>query len=186
MKLVNKLFIGAGLLFLVLAFFCYNEASLILNTEATSWTTPVSADCAIVLTGSDGRIQKGLDLLAQKRVKKVIISGVFKGSTFREIFPQWPFYPEISEDDVILEKRSQTTYGNANQSLPLAEALNCRDIVLVTSTLHTRRALRLFKYTFPENTTIYTYSVVSGDYTPDFWPLAIEVIKSLFYSVWAY
>lgn len=186
MKFRYKLLLITSTVILVLAFLCYSEGRKILATEVTSWTTPVSADCAVVLTGSDGRIQKGLDLLSQKRVKKVIISGVFKGSTFREIFPQWPFYPEVSEDDVILEKRSLTTYGNANQSLPLAEALNCRDLVLVTSILHTRRALKLFKSTFPENTTIYTYSVVSGDFTPDFWPLAIEVIKSLFYSIWAY
>jgi len=170
MKFMNKILILAGLLFIVLAIFYYNERRQVLAISATSWTSNVSADCAIVLTGSDARIQKGLDLLSQKRVKKVIISGVYKGSIFREIFPQWPFYPEISEDDVILEKRSQTTFGNAKQSLPLAEALNCRDIVLVTSTLHTHRALKQFKATFPENTTIYTYAVVSGDFKPDFWP----------------
>ena len=68
-----------------------------------------SLDCGVVLTGSPGRIREGFELLQQRKIKKLIISGVYKEATFQEVFPYWPFYNEIKSDDVVLEKRSQTT-----------------------------------------------------------------------------
>jgi uncharacterized SAM-binding protein YcdF (DUF218 family) len=163
-----------------------NERLKILAEPPTAWTTDTRADCAVVLTGGPARIRSGFDLLAQGRVRKVIISGVYPGAELREIFPQWPFYGAISEDDVALEKRSSTTYGNAQQSLPLVEALRCRDIVLVTSRLHIYRAMRIFRTVFPHEIKIYPRAIVAGRLDPSPGELFLETIKSLFYSVWAY
>src|SRR5688572_9401257 len=79
---------------------------------ATAWTHDVSGDCAVVLTGAAGRVREGFDLLAQKAVKKLIISGVNPKAQLREIFPERPFYPAVAESDIVLERRSTTTYGN--------------------------------------------------------------------------
>ena len=179
-------FIGFFCASLLLTLFCYLEARKVLATEVSSWTNPVKADCAVVLTGSKGRIQKGIDLLWQKRVRKVIISGVYSKSRLRDIFPQLPHYVGVSKDDIILEKRSLSTFGNAMQSLPLTQALKCRDIILVTSRLHMRRAYKIFKKTFPEEIMIHPYATISGHYKARFWPTLVEVLKSLFYSIWAY
>jgi len=131
-------------------------------------------------------VREGFDLLAQKQVRKLIISGVHPKATLREIFPQWPFYGGLREDDVVLERRSATTYGNAQQSLPLVEALHCRSVVLVTSHLHMRRAFKTFRQVFPPEILILTRSISSGYVPPRTWDLTVETIKSLFYSLWAY
>ncbi|NJM09759.1 MAG: YdcF family protein [Bdellovibrionaceae bacterium] len=146
-------------------------------------TVPIAG---IVLTGGPGRVREGFDLLAQGQVHKLIISGVHPRATLRDIFPQWPYYGTLRASDVVLERRSGTTYGNAQQSLPLVEALRCRSLVLVTSHLHMRRAFKTFRQVYPPELLILTRAVSSGSIPPRSSDLSFEVLKSLFYSLWAY
>lgn len=162
------------------------EMGFIEHEPITAWSEDHKADCAVVLTGGPGRIREGFDLLAQGQVKKLIISGVHPKATLREIFPQWPFYGNLREEDVVLERRSATTYGNAQQSLPLVEAMHCRSLVLITSHLHMRRAFRTFRQVYPPEVLILARSVSSGFIPPRVWDLSIETLKSFFYSTWAY
>lgn len=171
-----------------LLFWAYvREARLILEQPITSWTEDSTADCAIVLTGGPNRIRDGVDLLARKNVQKLIIAGVHPQAGFRDIFPLWPFYGDIKEQqDVILERRSLTTYGNAQQALPLVEALRCRDVILITSRLHMRRALKTFRAEFPPDFKIIPRAIVSSGVRPGPWELILESTKALFYALWAY
>lgn len=183
-----KWLIGVGGLLIssLIAFLFIQEIRIIQKTSVNSWTEPQSADCAVVLTGGPGRVREGFDLLSQKRIKKLIISGVFSESSLREIMPLWPLYGDLSEVDVILEKRSESTFGNAQQSLPIVEALNCRDILLVTSKVHMHRSFLTFRKSYPENIQILPHAVVGGDFRPRLTELVVETLKSLFYSLWAY
>lgn len=181
-----QLFSPIVLVSLLFIFLVNQEITKIEASTVTSWTEDHRGDCAIVLTGSAGRVKEGMDLLAQKQVRKLVIAGVNPGSRLREIFPQWPFYGEVSEQDVILEKRSQTTYGNAQQALSFVEALNCRDVVLITSRLHMYRAYRTFRAVFPESVSIYSRSVLVGSFESSWYDSIAEGIKSLFYSIWVY
>jgi uncharacterized SAM-binding protein YcdF (DUF218 family) len=163
------------------------EIGRISEQGVTSWTTDPTADCGVVLTGGPNRIRVGIDLLSQKAIKKLIISGVNPSSQLREIFPQWPYYGDLDEQDVILERRSSTTYGNAQQSVALLEALHCRGIVLITSTLHSYRAVRTFRNNLPHDYPIHTYAVLAGpSVMPSPMSVLIESFKSIFYSLWAY
>lgn len=171
---------------IVFGWYFSNHIKLILSEPASSWLENHSADCAVVLTGGAYRVQEGFDLLSQKQVKKLIISGVNPKASLREIFPQWPYYGSLNEADVVLEKQSMTTYGNAQQSLQLIEALNCRNIVLVTSRLHMYRSFKTFRAILPENIQIYKRAVVSGHYEPLLIDTVVEGLKSVFYSMWTY
>lgn len=151
-----------------------------------SWTKTQNADCAVVLTGGYGRVREGFDLLANKNVKKLVIAGVYSNARLREIMPVWSFYGNLSESDVVLDRRSETTYGNAQQSLPIVEALKCRDILLVTSRIHMYRSYKTFSATYPENIYVQKHSMVGGRYESSVWEVSFEAMKSLFYSLWAY
>lgn len=175
-----------GIFLIAFVWLFHREETLIEHEPITAWTEDHKADCAIVLTGGPGRVREGFDLLAQGQVRKLIISGVHRKATLREIMPQWPFYGGLREDDVVLERRSMTTYGNAQQSLPLVEAMHCRSLVLVTSHLHMRRAYRTFRQVFPPEILILARSISSGYIPPRTSDLVIETLKSLFYSLWAY
>jgi uncharacterized SAM-binding protein YcdF (DUF218 family) len=172
-----------ALLFILI---CIKEEKKILAATPTSWRLDQNADCAVVLTGGSGRIREGFTLLEQGRVKKLIVSGVNPTSTLYQIFPQLPAYSHVSESDVVLEKRSGTTYGNAVQSEALVEALHCRSVLLVTSTLHMHRAVATFRARFPPEIQIKPHAMVSGSVKPGFFELNIEILKSVFYSLWAY
>jgi len=174
-------------LFSVLVILDYvREVKLILQQPVTSWAVDDAADCAVVLTGGPGRIREGLDLLSRKSVQKLIISGVHPQANLHEFFPQLPYYGDLHEQDVVLERRSETTWGNAQQSLPLVEALHCRDLVLITSRVHMRRAQLTFQAEFPKGFPILPRAVPAANEPPTWDEVASEALKSLFYSVWAY
>ena len=175
-----------GLIVVSLLVSFVREVRLVLAWPVTAWTTDDSADCAVVLTGGPGRIREGLDLLSRKAVHKLIISGVHPQASLREFFPQIVFYGDLREQDVVLERRSQSTFGNAQQSWPLVEALRCRDMILITSRLHMRRALMTFRAEFPQGFPITPRTVSSGAEPPAWDEVAWEALKGLFYGVWAY
>jgi uncharacterized SAM-binding protein YcdF (DUF218 family) len=161
------------------------ETQKIKKESLNSWSSDDTADCAIVLTGGAGRIREGIALLSQKRIKKLIISGVHQDSELRDIFPQWPLFGELSEKDVILERRSGTTYGNAQQTLDIVEALRCRDVLLITSQLHMARAYKTFVASYPPSITILKHTIVSSHNESQWNEILIEALKSIFYSLWA-
>ena len=183
----KKIIIGS-LSVLIIAFHwaLYKESFRIKKYKINSWTEDKTADCAVVLTGGAGRVREGFDLLSQGQIKKLIISGVNPSSRLRDIFPQIHFYGDLKTDDVVLEKRSGTTYGNAQQSIQILEALHCRDVLLVTSRLHMHRSLKTFQAVFPKEMLIYPRATLAGHYRPRVQDLYVESIKSLFYSLWVY
>lgn len=160
------------------------KADQIVSEPENLWgNTEISADCGVVLTGAPGRLREGFELLAQKRIKKLIASGVYKEARMIEIFPYSGYYPEVSLDDIYLEKRSETTFGNARHSMSLVEGLRCRDVVLITSQIHMHRAYAMFKIVFPETMTLKKLTLPNTKSESGLYGLAIEVVKSLFYSI---
>lgn len=180
------LYFNLILLFLLIVLRFHVERTALRSFRPTSWSEEVKSDCGIVLTGSSGRVREGVALLYKGAIRKLIISGVHPKATWREILPQWPFYGGLSEDSIVLERRSATTYGNAVQSLPLVEALHCRNVALITSTLHMHRAYKTFESVFPRGYSIFVYAVVGGSLNASFFDELIETMKSIFYSFWAY
>jgi uncharacterized SAM-binding protein YcdF (DUF218 family) len=180
------IFIAAFVSLSGLIWFYLHERKAIAAEKITAWLDDQRADCGVVLTGGPGRVREGFDLLAQGQIHKLIISGVHPRASLREIFPQWPYYGNLREEDVVLERRSTTTYGNAVQSLPLVEAVRCRSLVLITSHLHMRRAFKTFRRVFPAEILILTRSISSGSVPPRSMDLMQESFKSMFYSLWAY
>ena len=139
--------------------------------------------CGVVLTGAPGRIREAFEVFAQKKFKKLIISGVYKDVKLHEIFPQLPFYPEIDPDDVVLEKISGSTYANAYQSLLVAETLKCESILLMTSDIHMYRSYRTFKAVFPDSIRIATYPIVNPGKENSVFDVYFETFKSIFYDI---
>ncbi len=162
--------------------FYFKELKNVRSQKVTAWTEDSSADCAVVLTGSRGRVKDGLSLLSKGSIRKLILSGVYEKANLRDIFPEWPYYGDLNPDDVILEKYAKTTFGNALQTYTVVEALQCRDLILITSQTHMYRAYRTFRANFPAGFKIFKRSVLGGDQFEEY----EEAIKSLFYSIWTY
>lgn len=167
-------------------YFYFYEIKLILRTPIDSWERDDVAECAVVLTGGPGRVKEGLDLLVRRQVRHLIIAGVNPQVGLYHLYPQLALYPQINIENIILERRSETTYGNAQQSLPIVEALQCHKILLVTSYIHARRAFKTFQSTYPEDIQIIPYSVAGSDLPYHLSDLILEATKTGFYSLWAF
>lgn len=176
----------SGIAILLLGWRFGAEYRAIRDTSIDSWVRDQRADCAVVLTGGAGRVKEGMDLLARRSIRKLIVSGVNPQADWRDIFTNWPFYQDVAEADIILERRSRTTFGNAQQTLAVAEALRCRDLLVITSQYHLHRALLTFRAEFDDRIPVEGRAVSSGSSDPEFSEIAFESAKSLFYSLWAY
>lgn len=162
------------------------EYRSIRQTPVDSWSRDQRADCAVVLTGGSGRVKEGVDLLARKAVRKLIISGVNPQAEWRDIFPNWPFYQDVAESDIILERKSRTTFGNAQQTVVVAEALACRDLMVITSRYHLHRAIKTFHAEFEDRIPVEGRAVWVPNSDAEPMEIATEALKALFYSTWAY
>ncbi len=173
-----------SLAIIVFALVVYWKTDQIISEPENLWgNNEISADCGVVLTGAPGRLREGFELLAEKKIKKLIVSGVYKDARMIEIFPYSGYYPEVSLEDIYLEKRSETTFGNARHSMSLVEGLRCRDIILITSQIHMHRAHSIFKIVYPDSMTIKKLTLPNTRSESGLSGLAIEVAKSLFYYI---
>lgn len=159
---------------------------LIHSEEMTSWTRDTEAECALVLTGGPNRVREGFALLSRKQVQRLIISGVNPSTELRDLMNPWDLIWGPDLEKITLEKRSTTTYGNAQQTLPIIEGLGCRRVALITSQLHMYRAFRTLRAAFPPNIEIIKHAVPPASSEVNFWEEFTELIKAVFYSLWAF
>jgi len=160
------------------------ERSYVLQTFTKQNINELSiSHCGVVLTGAPGRIQEAFEVMTRGKIDKLIISGVYKDTQLREIFPQLTEYPDVKSENIILEKISESTLQNAEQSLFWVKKLNCKTVLLMTSHLHMYRAYRTFRASFPVDIEISTYSIVNPAKADSEFAIFFETIKSLFYSI---
>jgi len=186
-KRLRKFLVGSWIIIFLMIFYrLFIEYKTVNSEPISSWQKDPNADCGVVLTGGPGRVREGLSLLSRGLVKKLVISGVHPDVEFSDLYSSWIYLGEIDEKDVILERHSTTTYGNAQQTLPIVEAWGCRDVVLVTSQYHMPRAFKTFVSAFPNQFPIYKHALPAGRSESSHMDVFIEVVKGIFYSLWAF
>lgn len=181
-RFAGLILIGLGVVLLLF----FHVHLQIQKEETTSWTEDTSADCALVLTGGPYRIREGFVLLARNQVRHLVISGVNPATDLRDLMTSWDLFWGPARDKIILEKRSTTTYGNAQQTLPILEGLGCQRVALITSSLHMYRAFMTFRSSFPETIALVRHSVPPSVTAATMGEYSTEVLKGAFYSLWAF
>lgn len=120
------------------------------------------ADGAVVYTGLGGaRVTTGMSVLARGDVKRLLISGVNKGTSRSQLAQLWPGEADAFECCVDLGLEAQSTEGNAREVRDWARAHGFTSLILVTSDYHMPRALLETRAQLPE-ATIIAYPVESG------------------------
>ncbi len=99
-----------------------------------------SADAAVVLTGGANRIDRALALLEEKKVKKMLISGVDKDVKPRELAAEYDRDEELFSCCIDLGFRSVDTRSNALETARWAARHDVKSLLLVTHDWHMRRA----------------------------------------------
>jgi tetratricopeptide (TPR) repeat protein len=128
-----------------------------LNTEVPDHLP--QKDHAIVILGyalaDDGsmrqplieRLKAGLAVAKQYPNSKIIVTGGVpkQGITEAEAMSNWLISQGIDKDRIILEDKSTDTVENALFTTAILEKEGIKDVTLVTSASHMRRALTVFK-----------------------------------------
>lgn len=100
-----------------------------------------NADGIVVLTGAAQRMNDAIELLANKRGRRLLVSGVNPITTTDELKKQIPDFARLSECCIDLGHEAQNTFGNAVETAGWAKKHGFRTLLVVTSAWHMPRAL---------------------------------------------
>jgi uncharacterized SAM-binding protein YcdF (DUF218 family) len=119
-----------------------------------------NADGIVVLTGGYSRVTDAFELLASGRGKRLLISGVYAGTTSSDIGRQVADYNRLLACCVDLDYSAVNTVGNAVQTRQWALKNGFHSLIVVTSAYHMPRALAELSHQLPDIALI-PYPVVS-------------------------
>ena len=128
-------------------------AGLILFFRSIPESPPTAAtttDAIVVLTGGSGRLDKGLDLLAAKRARKLFVSGVYRGVDVAQLLEISRRLPEDFICCVTVGHSAVSTSGNATETAAWIERNGYRSLSLVTANYHMPRSMLEFRHAMPE------------------------------------
>lgn len=97
-------------------------------------------DGVVVLTGGPGRIERGLQMLEQKKAKRLLISGVNRSVRRHELALAQGASFETFECCVDLGRQAVDTRSNAQETANWVKRRGYKSIRLVTTDWHMRRA----------------------------------------------
>lgn len=125
------------------------------------------AQAIVVLTGGFGRAEEGLRLL-RKDGSALILSGVHEDADVDSIF-----FPDkitdLERKNIILEKKSTSTYENAIEVRKIVKEKGLKSIVLITSGYHIIRADYIFGKTVPPEVKVIPYGISTPNFDEDRW-----------------
>jgi uncharacterized SAM-binding protein YcdF (DUF218 family) len=145
---------AVGVVLLALGFFWF--ASSIPHDEAK---LARKADGIVVLTGAASRIPDAIELLGAGQGQRLLITGVHRATSAREIARLTPLYERMFTCCVDLDRSALNTFGNAIEAKRWAKEHNFNSLIVVTSNWHMPRAMVELEHQLPDITLI-PYPVV--------------------------
>jgi uncharacterized SAM-binding protein YcdF (DUF218 family) len=126
------------------------------------------ADGIVALTGAAGRIPDAIELLATERGKRLLITGVHRATSSREIARITPLYSKYFTCCIDLDRSALNTFGNALETRRWTREHNFNSLIVVTSNWHMPRAMAELAHQLPDVTLI-AYPVISEKVKSEPW-----------------
>lgn len=153
-------------------------------TSLKKYKTPTAnlndIDILVVLTGSSGRIETAYKLFSENNIKKILISGVGKNITFDILSKEFNL-DSVYKDNIILDYESSTTLENALVTASKIVEYDVKNVCIVTSLSHMKRAFFLFEKVLDGmdlNLTYYSSNINEIDF--DNWWMNYKSFKIVF------
>jgi len=137
------------------------------------------ADGIVVLTGSAARIPDAIELLATEHGKRLLITGVHRATSAREIARLTPLYSKYFTCCIDLDRSALNTFGNALETKRWARQHNFNSLIVVTSNWHVPRAMAELDHQLPDVTLI-AFPVISEKVKAEPWWSNLDTARLLF------
>jgi len=124
--------------------------------------SPPHADGIVAFTGGAERIETALQLLAEHRADRLLLSGIGGGAELAQLTHRAGLAPAPLADRVTLGRRAATTRGNALETAAWVAANNIHTLIVVTAYYHMPRALTELRRVLP-NVVLYPLPVLAED-----------------------
>jgi uncharacterized SAM-binding protein YcdF (DUF218 family) len=161
----------AGLVVLAFGFFWF--MSQVSDEEVT---LSRNADGIVVLTGAATRIPDALELLNSKRGTRLLITGVHRTTSAKEIARLTPLNRQLFTCCVDLDRSALNTLGNALETRRWARERGFGSLIIVTSNWHMPRAMVELAHQLPDVTLI-PYPVLSEKIKSSAWLTDPEIMR---------
>ena len=139
----------------------------------------IKADGIVALTGAAARIPDAIELLATERGKRLLITGVHRATSSREIARITPLYSKYFTCCIDLDRSALNTFSNALETRRWARDHNFNSLIVVTSNWHMPRAMAELAHQLPDVTLI-AYPVISEKSKAEPWWSNLESARLLF------
>jgi len=137
------------------------------------------ADGIVVLTGSAARIPDAIELLATEHGKRLLITGVYRATSAREIARVTPLHSKYFTCCIDLDRSALNTFGNALETRRWARQHNFNSLIVVTSNWHMPRAMAELDHQLPDVTLI-AFPVISEKVKAEPWWSNLDTARLLF------
>jgi uncharacterized SAM-binding protein YcdF (DUF218 family) len=135
----------------------------------TTETPPArNTDGIVALTGAAFRINDALELLAEGRGRRLLITGVNPGTRPQEISRLTPEFQRWFSCCVDLDRSATNTIGNAVETRRWATDQGFRSLIVVTSNFHMPRAIVELAHQLP-GVALVPYPVISERVRVESW-----------------
>src|SRR5664279_2137307 len=155
--------------------FCW----FVLSIPSEEVTLDRKADGIVVLTGAAARIPDAIELLAAERGKRLLITGVHRATSAREIARLTPLYSKYFICCIDLDRSALNTFGNALEAKRWAREHNFNSLIVVTSNWHMPRAMAELEHQLPDVALI-SYPVISPKVKDEPWWSSFDTARLLF------
>ncbi|WP_238652132.1 YdcF family protein [Paenibacillus piscarius] len=158
----RMLFLYLPLLLLVVLLFCAGR--FLPLSEA-----PKQADVIIVLSGGAGRVEQGVKLYEEGYAPKLLLSNSEEITGPAGDMRETALSLGIPEGAILTEDAAESTYQNAQLTLPMMKQHGFKSAIVVSSDFHMRRVKFIFNHVYKKSGIELTYIGADSGYNAKAW-----------------
>ncbi|WP_339219885.1 YdcF family protein [Paenibacillus sp. FSL H8-0332] len=156
------LFLYLSLLLMVLLLLCAGRFLPV--SEA-----PKQADVIIILSGGGGRVEQGVKLFQKGYAPQLLLSNAKEGAGFAGDMRETALSLGIPESAILTEDAAESTYQNAQFTLPIMQQKGFKSAIVVSSDFHMRRVKFIFDHVYKKSGIELTYIGADSGYNAKAW-----------------
>ncbi|NQX45876.1 YdcF family protein [Paenibacillus tritici] len=131
--------------------------------------SPGQADVLIILSGGGGRVEQGVQLFQEGYAPQLLLSNVKENAGPSGNMRQTSLSLGIPEGAILAENAAQSTYQNAQFTLPIMKQQGFKSAIVVSSDFHMRRVKFIFDHVYKDSGIELTYVGADSGYNAKAW-----------------